>query len=217
VFAIDCMAREMIDSHPICAEVRRCWASPKSGEKWKLKALKTTIYIASTIDGFIARPDGTIDWLEHDSKGQDYGWAAFRQSIDALVLGRQTYEQVLGFGVDWPYRGLATFVWSRTLTNDDIPPTLADDVVEASGLPPAALLDELAGRGLKNVWIDGGQTLQSFLAEGLVDIITVTRLPILIGRGIPLFGHLPSDVHLKHLDTRFFDSGVVQSSYAVRK
>jgi riboflavin biosynthesis pyrimidine reductase len=90
-------------------------------------------------------------------------------------------------------------------------------MVEVSSLPPAALLDELAGRGLKSVWIDGGQTLQAFLAEGLVDIITVTRIPILIGRGVPLFGDLPGDVHLEHLDTQFFDSGVVQSNYAVRK
>jgi dihydrofolate reductase len=132
-------------------------------------------------------------------------------------LGRQTYEQVLGFGVDWPYQGLATFVWSRTLTNDDIPAALADERVEASALPPAALLDELARRGLKSVWIDGGQTLQAFLAEGLVDTLTVTRIPILIGQGVPLFGDLPGDVHLEHLDTEFFDSGVVQSSYAVRK
>ena len=69
----------------------------------------TRIYIAATIDGFIARPNGSIDWPEHDSRGQDYGWAAFRQRIDALVLGRQTDEQVLGFGVGWPYQGLATF------------------------------------------------------------------------------------------------------------
>jgi dihydrofolate reductase len=132
-------------------------------------------------------------------------------------LGRQTYEQVLGFGVDWPYQGLATFVWSRTLTNDDIPAALADERVEASALPPAALLDELAGRGLKSVWIDGGQTLKAFLAEGLVDTLTVTRIPILIGQGVPLFGDLSKDVLLDHLATQFFDSGVVQSSYAVRK
>jgi len=182
-----------------------------------MKRPKTKIYIAATVDGFIARADGAIDWLEHDSKGQDYGWDAFRQSIDALVLGRQTYEQVLGFDVEWPYQGLATFVWSRTLTSDDIPAALADEMVEATALPPAALLDELTGRGLKSVWIDGGQTLQAFLAEGLVDIMTVTRIPILIGQGIPLFGALPSDVHLEHLDTQFFDSGVVQSSYAVKK
>jgi dihydrofolate reductase len=132
-------------------------------------------------------------------------------------LGRQTYEQVIGFGVDWPYQGLATFVWSRTLTNDDIPAALADERVEASALPPAALLDELAGRGLKSVWIDGGQTLKAFLAEGLVDTLTVTRIPILIGQGVPLFGDLFKDVLLDHLATQFFDSGVVQSSYAVRK
>ena len=119
--------------------------------------------------------------------------------------------------MDWPYEGLATFVWSRTLTNDDIPAALAKEMLETSALPPAALLDELAGRGLKSVWIDGGQTVQSFLAEGLVDIITVTRIPILIGRGAPLFGALPNDVHLEHLDTQSFDSGVVQSSYALRR
>ncbi len=124
---------------------------------------------------------------------------------------------MLGFGVDWPYQGLATFVWSRTLTNDDIPAALADERVEASALPPAALLDELARRGLKSVWIDGGQTLQAFLAEGLVDTLTVTRIPILIGQGVPLFGDLSKDVLLDHLATQFFDSGVVQSSYAVRK
>ena len=182
-----------------------------------MKGLKTSIYIAATIDGFIARADGAIDWLEHDSKGQDYGWGAFRESIDSLILGRQTYEQVLSFGVDWPYQGLATFVWSRTLTKGDIFSALTDHVVEVSALAPAALLDELAARGLKSVWIDGGKTLQSFLAAGLVDLITVTRLPILIGRGIPLFGDLPDDVHLKHLETQSFDSGVVQSSYAVMK
>ena len=132
-------------------------------------------------------------------------------------MGRQTYEQVLGFGVGWPYQGLATFVWSRTLTNDDIPAALTDERVEASALPPAALLDELAGRGLKSVWIDGGQTLKAFLAEGLVDTLTVTRIPILIGQGVPLFGDLSKDVLLDHLATQFFDSGVVQSSYAVRK
>ena len=89
--------------------------------------------------------------------------------------------------------------------------------MEASALPPAALLDELAGRGLKSVWIDGGQTLKAFLAEGLVDTLTVTRIPILIGQGVPLFGDLPKDVLLDHLATLFFESGVVQSSYAVRK
>jgi dihydrofolate reductase len=182
-----------------------------------LKRPKSKIYVAATVDGFIARSDGTIDWLEHDSKGQDYGWEAFRQSIDALVLGRRTYEQVLGFGVDWPYHGLATSVWSRTLTNDDIFAALAGEMVEVSALPPVALFDELVGRGLQSVWIDGGKTLQAFLAEGLVDIITVTRIPMLIGQGMPLFDGLPSDVYLEHLDTLFFDSGVVQSSYAVRK
>ena len=176
---------------------------------------KTHIYIAATVDGFIARSDGAIDWLEHDSHGHDYGWGEFREGIDSLILGRRTYEQVLGFGVGWPYKGLSTFVWSRTMKNDDIPAALADEIVEASALPPAALLDVLGARGLTNVWIDGGQTLQAFLTAGLVDVITVTRIPILIGHGAPLFGLLTADVRLKHMDTKSFQSGVVQSSYSV--
>jgi dihydrofolate reductase len=178
---------------------------------------KTHIYIAATVDGFIARSDGAIDWLDHDSQGQDYGWNAFRQGIDSLILGRRTYEEVLGFGVDWPYKGLSTFVWSRTMKNDDIPAALADETVEVSSLSPGPLLDALGTRGLRHVWIDGGQTLQAFLTAGLVDVITVTRIPILIGQGRPLFGLLPDDVSLKHMDTQSFQSGVVQSNYEVMK
>jgi dihydrofolate reductase len=177
--------------------------------------IKTRIYIAATVDGFIARADGSIDWLDHDSGGQDYGWAAFRGQLDALIIGRRTYEQVLGFGVDWPYRGLSTVVWSRRLTNQDIPDALADEDVEVSALPPSALLDALGARGLREVWIDGGQTLQAFLAEGLVDLMTVTWLPVLIGQGRPLFGALPEDVRLTHLETQSFESGIVQTTYAV--
>lgn len=178
---------------------------------------KTCIYIAATIDGFIARPDGCIDWLEHDTGGHDYGWASFRQGIDSLIIGRLTYEQVLGFDVDWPYHGLSTFVWSQSLTNDDLPDVLADETVEISALPPAELLDELGARGLESVWIDGGQTLQAFLAAGLVDEISLTRVPILIGQGRPLFGGLPGDISLEHLETQSFESGVVQCRYTVRK
>lgn len=180
-----------------------------------MKQLKAIIYIAASVDGFIARPNGSIDWLDHDSRGQDYGWAAFRESIDALILGRKTYEQVLGFDVDWPYQGLSTFVWSRSLSSDDIPSALANETVEVSALSAVDLLKELAGRGLRSVWIDGGQTLKAFLAAGLVDVITVTRIPVLIGQGVPLFGSLPKDIQLNHLDTRHFESGVVQSSYEV--
>jgi len=176
---------------------------------------ETSVYIATTLDGFIARPDHRLDWLEHDSLGEDYGYSRFRDTLDALVLGRRTYQQVLGFDVPWPYAGLRTIVWSRSLSNDDIPASLRAEAVEASALGPTALLAELGGRGLKHAWIDGGATVQAFLAAGEIDVITVTRMPILIGQGVPLFGQLPGDARLEHLNTTAFESGVVQSSYAV--
>ena len=180
-----------------------------------MKRPKTRVYIAATVDGFIARPDDRIDWLAHETHGDDYGWAPFRESIDTLIIGRRTYEQVLSFGMEWPYKGLTTVVWSRTLTNDDIPESLRAEKVEVSGLPPDALLSHLGERGQKHAWVDGGRALQTFLAAGLVDILTVTRIPVLIGEGIPLFGALPADLHLEHLETQAFASSVVQSTYAV--
>lgn len=176
---------------------------------------ETSVYIATTLDGFIARPDDSLDWLEHDAGGEDYGYAGFRETLDTLVLGRRTYETVLGFGVQWPYAGLRTVVWSRTLSSHDIPVELREQGVEASALPPTELLADLGSRGLKHAWIDGGVTIQAFLAAGEIDVISVTRMPILIGAGVPLFGALPADLRLEHLNTTAFQSGVVQSSYAV--
>jgi dihydrofolate reductase len=176
---------------------------------------KTSIYIATTVDGFIARPDGAIDWLEHDAKGEDYGWAAFRESIDSLIIGRRTYEQVLSFEVPWPYHGLSTVIWSRTLGVGDLPEALSKEDVTVSQLPADALLETLGTRGLKHTWIDGGQTLQAFLSAGLIEQMTLTRLPTLIGQGRALFGPLTADLHLSHVDTTSFSSGVVQSTYAV--
>jgi dihydrofolate reductase len=180
-----------------------------------MNRVETSVYIATTLDGFIARPDDGIDWLEHDSGGEDYGYQRFRDTLDTLVLGRRSYDKVLSFGVPWPYAGLRTVVWSRTLTTEDIPAALREEGVEVSALPPSRLLAELAGRGLKHAWIDGGATVQAFLAAGEIDVISVTRMPILIGQGLPLFGALPADMRLDHLNTTAFTSGVVQSSYAV--
>lgn len=175
----------------------------------------TQIYIATTVDGFIARNDGRMDWLEHEAEGHDYGWAEFRKTIDALVIGRKTFEQVLSLGEAWPYDGLSTVVWSRTLSNDDLPEKVTDHPVRVSALPPAELLHDLGEKGFKGVWVDGGQTLQQFLSTSMIDILTITRIPILIGEGMPLFGALPGDVRLEHLKTESFDSGVVQSTYAI--
>ena len=153
---------------------------------------KTTVYIATSVDGFIARADGAIDWLEHDAGDDDYGFHAFMASIDAIILGRATYQQVLGFGV-WPYKGKRVTVYSRTLGPDDTPEHLRDQV-EFSGLPPGELLDQLGRAGVAHVYVDGGKTVQSFLAAGLIDELIISRMPILLGAGIPLFGPLGGDV-----------------------
>ena len=176
---------------------------------------KTSIYIATTVDGFIARLDSAIDWLEHDAMGDDYGWAAFRESIDSLIIGRRTYEQVLSFDVPWPYHGLSTVIWSRTLGQADLPKALSEEDVTISQHPAGALLDTLGTRGFRHTWVDGGQTLQAFLSAGLIDELTLTKLPLLLGQGSALFGPLPADLHLAHLETTSFRSGVVQSRYAV--
>lgn len=178
---------------------------------------QSIVYIATTLDGFIARLDNQIDWLDHDSGGEDYGWAQFRAGIDGLIIGRKTYQQVLGFGGEWPYSGLTTVVWSQTLESADIPFELREQRVEVSCMSPQSILERLGEAGLKNIWIDGGMTLKAFVAAGLVDYLTITRIPILIGEGIPLFGPVLKDVHLSHLSTASFGSGVVQSSYALKK
>ncbi len=175
--------------------------------------LQTSVYIATTLDGFIARAGGSLDWLEHDSGEADYGFNAFMTSIDCLVIGRITFEKVLGFG-DWPYSGKHVIVPSTNLSNNDIPEELRAGVEVVNG-NPADLLAALEARGFKHAWVDGGDTIQRFLRAGLIDEITISRIPILIGNGIPLFGVIDGDIRLSHVSTTSFDSGLVQSLYRV--
>ena len=170
-------------------------------------------FIASTIDGYIARSNGDIDWLNHDALGEDYGYSDLRARIDALLIGRKTYDVVAAMDVDWPYAGLDTTVWSRSLTTGDLPAELQRHSVSASALPPEKLLQMLWERGLRRVWVDGGQTLQAFLSAGLVDRLTISTIPVLIGGGIPLFGPLDADQRLTLEKTRGYASGVVQMVY----
>ena len=177
-------------------------------------ALQTSVYIATTLDGFIAAADGSLDWLEHDSGEADYGFNAFMTSIDSVVLGRITFEKVLGFG-GWPYSGKHVIVPSGALTSDDIPPELRAEV-EIVNNEPAGLLATLeSGGGGQHAYVDGGGTIQPFLRAGLIDEITISRIPILIGNGIPLFGVIDGDIRLSHVSTTSFDSGLVQSLYRV--
>ena len=175
--------------------------------------LKASVYIATSVDGFIARKDGAVDWLDHDAGGEDYGYQDFINTVDMLVMGRNSYEKVLTFG-GWPYEGKPVVVLSQTLTQQDIPQHLTGKV-ELTSAAPRALVDKLAADGIKHIYVDGGQTIQAFLREGLIQDLTISCIPILIGEGISLFGMLANDIKLTHLETTAFASGLVQTRYRV--
>ena len=177
--------------------------------------LKATVFIATSLDGFIARPDGAIDWLPTgaDTKFEDYGYAELMKSIDALVMGRKTFETVRGFGGEWPYGTKPVVVLSSRKV--EIPKELAKTVTYMSG-NINAIREHLAARDVKHIYVDGGVTIQRFLNAGAIDRLIITRIPILIGEGIPLFGKLErGDIPLAHIGTKTYPSGLVQSEYAV--
>ena len=171
------------------------------------------MFIATSLDGFIAREDGDIAWLTegYESKaGEDYGYEAFIDTVDVLVMGRGTYEQVLGFGA-WPYKKPVVVLSSGAV---DVPDELTG-FVETMSASPREVARRLAERGFRHAYIDGGQTIQGFLEAGLIQQLTLTTIPILIGKGRPLFGSLGQDVRLRHLETKAFSSGLVQSRYEI--
>ena len=168
--------------------------------------LKTSVYIATSLDGFIARESGELDWLMvATSSSDDHGYAAYMATIDTLVMGRNTFEKVLTFG-DWPYPHKRVVVLSSTLAQADTPKILPEGVEVHPG-PLAELVDHLYETGAKSLYLDGGQVIQSFLREGRLDELTITRIPVLLGSGIPLFGALGKDVALQHLRSTTFESG----------
>ena len=175
--------------------------------------MKTTVYIATSLDGYIARADGAIDWMGEppEEGGEDYGYENFMATVDCLVMGRNTYELVRTLG-DWPYGNTSVVV----LTNRSlmIPDEIAKTVESMSGTP-AELIDRLSRRGMKHLYIDGGMTIQSFLNERLIQRLIITRIPVLIGTGIPLFGALHKDIKLRHIHTRSYSDGLAQSEYEV--
>jgi dihydrofolate reductase len=173
--------------------------------------VRCSVFIATSLDGYIARADGAIDWLPMPEAGEDYGYKAFMSSVDAIVIGRNTYDLVQTFG-EWPYgRTRVVILSSRGV---DVPPAIAE-TTESMSAPPAEVVGELAGRGMKHLYIDGGRTIQGFLAAGLITDLIITRIPILIGQGIPLFGALEADVKLRHTGTYSYPTGLVQSRYEV--
>jgi len=174
---------------------------------------RCSVFIATSLDGYIARGNGSIDWLDkvHATvpKGEDCGYAAFFSTVDALVMGRNTFEQALSFP-EWPCGTKPVVVLSNRLREL---PVQAPPGVRLTNERPAALVRSLAGQGLRHLYIDGGRTIQAFLADGLIDEMTVTVIPVLLGEGRPLFGQLPKDISLQLLASKAFPFGFVQSRY----
>lgn len=170
------------------------------------------VFIATSLDGFIARRDGTIDWLPglDSDPGENYGYDAFIASVDGLVMGRNSFEKVLSFP-EWPYSRPAV-VMSATRDVSAIPDHL-EGKVEITSLDPRALMRDLAERGWRRAYV--GQVIQSFLREGLIADMVITRVPTLLGDGLPLFGALTADITLRHDRTCAYPSGLVQSRYVI--
>ena len=169
-----------------------------------------SVFVGTSLDGFIARANGEFDFLPADG-GEPHGYDEFIASVDAIVMGRNTFEIVLTLG-PWPYGDKRVVVLSSRPV--DLSAARGAVVEQMSG-PPAEIISKLAASGAQHLYIDGGITIQRFLRAGLIQRLVITRVPVLIGEGIPLFGSLPHDIRLRHLATRQYPSGLVSSEYQV--
>jgi dihydrofolate reductase len=176
-----------------------------------------SVFLGMSVDGFIARLDGDLSFLTgggdaggapDDGEGGDFGFAEFVSGIDAIVMGRSTYEFIAPFE-EWPYQGRPVHVLSATLAEGADPRITVhrslDDAVAAIG-----------SAGYRRVYVDGGRTVHAFLRVGLIADLTLSRVPVLIGTGHTPFGELPADIPLEHVRTQTFPSGMVQTTYRVR-
>ena len=176
-------------------------------------AIPGKVFIACSLDGFIAREDGDIDWLlRYPDIGDDYGYVRFMETVDGLIMGRGSYEKVLGFD-PWPY-DKPVVVLSSTLSADAVPQRLAGKV-RITDKSPQAILADLEREGWRAAYVDGGKVIRSFLAGGLITEMIVTFIPVLLGTGLPLFGATGGDIQLTLEGSESYSTGFVQSRYRV--
>ena len=170
--------------------------------------MKLSVFCGVSVDGFLARPNHALDFL--DAGGQEpHGYEEFYKSVDVVVIGRRTFEVVLTFG-GWAYGKKPVIVLgTRPLDFSKV----KGGVVEQMAGEPAEIAKQIKSRGFKHAYIDGGVTIQRFLASGCIDRLVITRVPVLVGAGIPLFGAVPHDIRLRHVETRCYKGGLVQSEY----
>jgi dihydrofolate reductase len=172
--------------------------------------MKASVFIGTSVDGFIARPNGEFDFLP-EGGGEPHGYDEFMASVDALVIGRKTFETVLAYPA-WPYGDKRVVVLSSRPVDVS---AVRVGIVEQMAGSPTEIVSKLAASGVNHIYVDGGITIQRFLRAGLVQRLIITRVPVLIGDGIPLFGALPRDLRLRHIATQQYPSGLVKSEYHV--
>ena len=189
-------------------------------------AFRASVFIATSLDGFIARPDGSLDWLpgatppdpdappvepDPDAIPVDHGFDAFLATVDALLMGRDTFDVVRGMG-QWFYGETPVYVLTSHPDDLDRPD---EGVVRTVGGTVPEVVAALEADGVHHVYVDGGRTIQQLLAAGLVHRLTITEFPLLLGEGIPLFGPTGGDVHLELVEVRSWTAGAVQRTYRV--
>jgi dihydrofolate reductase len=175
-----------------------------------MAGVKTSVFVGVSLDGFIARLNGEFDFLP-EGGGEPHGYDEFISTVDVIVMGRNTFETVLALP-EWPYGDKQVVVLSARAV--DLSAVARFGVTKMAG-KPADIVAKLAAQGARHLYVDGGITIQGFLREGLIQQVTITRVPVLIGSGIPLFGPLERDIRLRHITTHTYASGLVKSEYQV--
>lgn len=172
--------------------------------------MKLSVFCGVSVDGFLARPDDTFDFLLTGEQ-EPHGFEEFLASVDVVVMGRRTFDVVQKLGHLALYGKKPLILLSTRLL--DL--SSAQGPVEQIAGEPAEIIRQLEARGFKHGYVDGGITIQRFLAAGCIDRLVITRVPVLIGTGIPLFGPVLSDISLRHVATRCYNGGLVQSEYEI--
>ncbi|UOY06818.1 dihydrofolate reductase family protein [Muricauda sp. SCSIO 64092] len=177
--------------------------------------MKNKVFIATSMDGYIADKDGGIEWLHSvpNPDNIDMGYGDFMSQIDALVMGRTTFETVCGFDMDWPYQK-PVFVLSNSLKS--IPPEYKDKAELVKGTLKE-ILEEIHRKKCHNLYIDGGKTIQGFLKEDLIDEMTISIIPYVLGGGIPLFGELSDRLDFECVDSKIYLDKIVQNRFVRKK
>ena len=175
--------------------------------------MKASVFVGISVDGFMARKNGGIDFLPTDG-GESHGFNEFYASVDAVVIGRKTFEWVVDYG-GWAYgERMRVVVLSSKPLDLSVARERGGKVEQMAG-DPVDIVEKLEASGVQHAYVDGGVTIQRFLRAGLIQRLTITRVPVLIGEGIPLFGALPRDIKLRLVTAKDYPSGLSKTEYEV--